>query len=72
MKAQGERMYSSYSFTTSALDAGQGHALAALYPGERTPDTHSIGSWMGPRAGLDTEVRGKFLSPLPGTSIAQS
>jgi hypothetical protein len=32
-------MYSSYSFTTSALDgvSGQHHAPAALYPRERTP-----------------------------------
>jgi hypothetical protein len=34
MEAQGERMYSSYSFTTSAPDgvSGQLHALASLYP----------------------------------------
>jgi hypothetical protein len=24
-----------------------------LYPGERAPDTHWIGGWMGPRTGLD-------------------
>jgi hypothetical protein len=35
-------------------------------PGERTPGTHCTGGWVGPRAGLDTEVRGKILSTLPG------
>jgi hypothetical protein len=35
-------------------------------PGERTPGTHCTGGWVGPRAGLDTETRGKILSSLPG------
>jgi len=35
-------------------------------PGERTPGTHCAGGWVGPRAGLDTEARGKILSYLPG------
>jgi hypothetical protein len=35
-------------------------------PEERTLGTHCTGGWVGPRAGLDTEVRGKILSPLPG------
>jgi hypothetical protein len=30
--------------------------------GEKTPGTHWTGRWVGPRAGLDTEVRGKILS----------
>jgi hypothetical protein len=34
--------------------------------GERTPGTHCTGVWVGPRAGLDTEARGKIFSPLPG------
>jgi hypothetical protein len=64
----GERRYSSYSFSTSALDgvSGQRHAPAALYPQVRTPGTHCTGGWVGPRASLDTEARGKILSPLPG------
>jgi hypothetical protein len=33
---------------------------------ERTPGTHCTGGWVGPRVGLDTEARGKILSPLPG------
>jgi hypothetical protein len=39
--------------------SGQRHAPAALYPQERTPDTHWTGGWVGPRAGLDTEASGK-------------
>jgi hypothetical protein len=35
-------------------------------PGQRTPGTHCTGGWVGPRAGLDTEDRGKIFSPLPG------
>jgi len=37
---------------TSALDeSGQLHALAALIPVKRTPVTHFIGGWLGPRRG---------------------
>jgi hypothetical protein len=43
----------------------QCHASAAHYPGERTPGTHCTGGWVGPRAGLGTDDRGKILSPLP-------
>jgi hypothetical protein len=46
--------------------SGQRHAPAALYPRGKDPDTHCTGGWVDPRAGLDTEVRGKILSPLPG------
>jgi hypothetical protein len=35
-------------------------------PGVRTPDTHCTGGWVDLRAGLDTEVRGKIVLPLPG------
>jgi hypothetical protein len=63
MEAQGETRCTSYSFTTSALDGvtGQSHAPAALYSGERIPGTHCTGGWVGLRAGLDSEVRGKML-----------
>jgi hypothetical protein len=33
--------------------SGQFHATPALPPAERVPGTHWIGSWLGPRAGLD-------------------
>jgi hypothetical protein len=46
--------------------SGQRHAPAALYPRGKDPRTHCSGGWVGPRAGLDTEARGKILSPLPG------
>jgi hypothetical protein len=61
----GEEVYS-YSFSTSALDGGEWSASLpgrAFTPGERTPGTHCTGGWVGPRAGLDTEVRGKIVCP---------
>jgi hypothetical protein len=44
---------------------GQLHAPAVLPPppGKR-PGTHCIGGWVGPRAGLDTEVTYKKLIVL--------
>jgi hypothetical protein len=44
----------------------QRHAPAALYPRGKDPGTHCTGGWVGPRAGLDTEVRGKIIFPLSG------
>jgi hypothetical protein len=53
--------------------SGQRHALAALCDGERTPGTHCTGGWVGLRAGLDTEIKGKILCPSGDrTSIARS
>jgi hypothetical protein len=58
--AWGERRYSSYSLSTSALDGGEwsasrsGHALA---PGKGPPGTHWTGGRVDPRAGLDTNGR---------------
>jgi hypothetical protein len=45
----GERTYSSYSFTTSALDGSEWLASRpgrAFTPGERTPGTHCTGGWV--------------------------
>ena len=42
---------------------GQRHAPAALPPG-KSPGTHFIGGWVGPRAGLDG--CGKSRPPPPG------
>jgi hypothetical protein len=39
---------------------------SAFTPRERTPGTHWTGGWVGPRAGLDTEARGKILCPRRG------
>jgi hypothetical protein len=60
----GERMYSSYSFTTLALDGGEWSASRlgrALAPGQGppVPIVQETGC-------LDTEATGKILSPLPG------
>jgi len=35
-------------------------------PGERDPETHWIGSWVGSIAILDTVVKKKNSQPLPG------
>jgi hypothetical protein len=43
--------------------SGQRHAPAALYSREGTSGAHWIGGWVGLRAGLDTETRGKILFP---------
>jgi hypothetical protein len=48
--------------------SGQRHAPASLCPVERTPGTHCTGGWVGLRAGLDTEVRGKILFPCRGSN----
>jgi hypothetical protein len=57
--ALGERRYSSYSFLTSALE---GVEWSASRPGRALPPGYLyIGGWVGPRAGLDAEVRGKIL-----------
>jgi hypothetical protein len=37
-------------------------------PGERTPGTHWIGGWVGHRAGLDAEARGKILCLCRGSN----
>jgi hypothetical protein len=70
MLALGGEEYSSYSFTTSALDgvSGQRHAPTALCPVERTPGTHCTEGWVGLRAGLDTETRGKILCLCQGSN----
>jgi hypothetical protein len=43
--------------------SGQRHASAALWPAERTHGTHCTRGWVGLRAGLDTDVRGKSFVP---------
>jgi hypothetical protein len=71
---EGERRYSSYSFSTSALDVGE---LSASRPGRAfpprkgPPGTHCTEGWVRLRAGLDTEVRGKILCPCRGSNPDQ-
>jgi hypothetical protein len=43
--------------------------LPRFTPGERTPGTHCTGGWVGPRAGLDTDARGKTLCPRRGSNL---
>jgi hypothetical protein len=43
----------------------QRHAPAAFLSRGKDPDTHWTRSWVGPREGLDTDVRRKILLPLP-------
>jgi hypothetical protein len=72
VQGEGERMYSSYSFTTSALDGGvwlvslHGHALA---PEKESPGTHCTEGWVGPRPGLDTEATGERLCLCRGSNL---
>jgi hypothetical protein len=37
-------------------------------PGERAPGTHCMGGWVGPRSGLDAEVRGKNFCLCQGSN----
>jgi hypothetical protein len=67
---RGKRRYSSYSFLTSALGGSEVSVTPRprFAPGERTTGTLWTGGWVGPRAGLDTEVRGKILCPCRGSN----
>jgi hypothetical protein len=53
----------------------QPRAPAALSPGERAPDIHWIGGWVGLRAVLHAVVKRKIPSPRreskPGTPLVQ-
>jgi hypothetical protein len=71
--AGGERRYSSYSFMTSALDGGEWSVSSVSHPGRtlalgKGPPKYPLDRRLGgpQRVGLDTEARGKILSPLPG------
>jgi hypothetical protein len=54
-----------HAFLTSALDGVEWSASrpGRFTPKERTPATHWIGGWVGPRAGLDAVVKRKIPSP---------
>jgi hypothetical protein len=57
MKTYGGVDVEIHVFLTSALVGGE---WSASRPGRFTPGTHWIGGWVGPRTGLDVEMR-KFL-----------
>jgi hypothetical protein len=65
----GERRYSSYSFTTSALHGGEWSASCRGHALPLGKGAHCTGGWVGPRAGLDTEARGKILYPCKGSNL---
>jgi hypothetical protein len=44
--------------------SGQRYTLAVLLPQGKDPGTHCTGGRVDSRAGLDTEARGKILSPV--------
>jgi hypothetical protein len=60
---------------TSALDVSERSAsrLGRALPPGKDPGTHWTGGWVGPRAGLDTETRGKlFATAGDQTPVVQS
>jgi len=54
-----------HPLSTSALEEGEWSASrpSRFNPRERTPGTHWIGVWMGPRAVLDMVCKKKFPAP---------
>jgi hypothetical protein len=56
MKAYGGVDVKIHIFLTSALVGGEWSTSrpGRFTPGERDPDTHCIGDWVDPRAGLDS------------------
>jgi hypothetical protein len=60
-------------FLTSALDGGEWSAsrLGRFTPGDTAPNTHFIGGWMGPRAGLDLMEKKSFSPSWNRTSALQ-
>jgi hypothetical protein len=71
-RCRGERMYSSYTFTTLELDGGEWSASRpdrALPLGKGPPNTHCTGGWVGPNASLDTEARGETSCLCPGSNF---
>jgi len=52
--------------------SGQRHVPVALYPRRKDPGTHWTGGWVGPRAGLNTELEeNPFATAGDGTVFAQ-
>jgi len=57
----GERRVQLHLFLTSTLDGGEWPAAGPgrFTPMERAPGTNWIVGWVGPRAGLDEEAKGR-------------
>jgi hypothetical protein len=64
MKTYGEVGIQIDVFLTSAVVGGEWSASRPCHfnSGERTPTTHLIGDWVGPRAGLDDMEKSKFFT----------
>jgi hypothetical protein len=65
---KGEGRYSSYSLTSTPDRVSNIMPQLRSTPKERTPGTHWIGGWLGLRAGLDTDARGKILCLSRGSN----
>jgi hypothetical protein len=70
MKAYGGVDVYTHVFLTFVLVGGEWSASrpGRFTPGERAPVPHSIGGWVGPRAGLGDVEKRKFLT-LPGLEL---
>jgi hypothetical protein len=70
MKAYGGMDVQIHIFLTSVLAGGEWSASrpGRFTPVEIAPDTHWIGGWVNPRAGLDDLERRKIV-PLPGLEL---
>jgi hypothetical protein len=68
--AWGERRYGSYAFLTSAVDGGEWSASRPVraLPRGRDPGAQCTRGWVGLRASMDTEVRGKIPCPWQGSN----
>jgi hypothetical protein len=66
-----------YAYFMSALGGDEWSALypGHIVPGERTPGTHWIGDWVGPRSGLDaveaTDISFLYQELNPDSSVIQ-
>jgi hypothetical protein len=58
-----------HAFLTSTLAGVVWSASPALPLGERGPNIHHIGSWVGPRAGLDAVEKKEFELRIPSLLI---
>jgi hypothetical protein len=62
-----EWKYNTHAFLTSALDGNEWSASCpnCFTSEKRTPSTHLIGDWAGPRTGLDVILKKKEFLPCP-------
>jgi hypothetical protein len=70
MKKYGGVDVLTHVFLTSAIIRGEWSASrpGRFTHGERAPDTHWIGGWVGPRGDLDDMGKWKFFAP-PGLEL---